>query len=74
MNCPRCGAVLPARPRARMIITGAIFIVAAFVLLLFVRLPVAVVAAVLMAVVGASSLKAVRHPKPMRCAKCGRKG
>ena len=74
MNCPRCGAVLPARPRARMIISGAIFIVAAFVLLLFVRLPVAVVAAVLMAVVGASSLKAVRHPKPMRCPNCGRKG
>jgi uncharacterized membrane protein YozB (DUF420 family) len=53
-----------------MIITGVIFIVAAFVLLLFVHLAVAVVAAVLMAVVGASSLKAARHPKPMRCTNC----
>jgi hypothetical protein len=74
MNCPRCGTLLPNRPRARMIITGVIFIVAAFVLLFFVHLAVVVVAAVLMAVVGASSLKAARHPKPMRCPKCRRRG
>jgi Flp pilus assembly protein TadB len=67
MNCPHCGAALPGR--ARFIMTGSIFIVLALVLLLFVHLPVVVLAAVLLAVVGASLLRGSARPK--RCTRCG---
>lgn len=68
MTCPHCGATLPLRPRARMILTGVLFCAAAFVLLLFVRLGVVVLAAVLMVVVGVSSFKAAS--KRQRCPRC----
>jgi|WetSurMetagenome_2_1015567.scaffolds.fasta_scaffold1344043_2 Flp pilus assembly protein TadB len=68
MNCPHCGAALPGR--ARFIMTGLIFIVLALVLLLFVHLPVVVLAAVLLAVVGASLLRGSARPK--RCTRCGK--
>jgi Flp pilus assembly protein TadB len=68
MNCRHCGAELPKRPRARSIITGILFVAAAVVLLLFVHFPVIVLAAVLMAVVGAAFLRG----RPRRCARCGR--
>lgn len=67
MNCPHCGAALPGR--ARFIMTGLIFVALALVLLLFVRLPVVVLAALLLAVVGASLLRGSMRPK--RCSKCG---
>jgi hypothetical protein len=54
-----------------MIITGAIFVGAAIVLLLLVHMAVAVVAAVLMLVVGMSSFQAARKAKAMRCPDCG---
>ena len=46
MTCPRCGTALTKRPRARMIVTGSILLVAAF-LLLFVHVGVVVLAAAL---------------------------
>jgi len=70
MRCSHCGAVLPYRPRARSIMTGLIFIITAFVLVFFVHLAVAVVAAVLLTVVGAGAIRSALHPS--RCRICGR--
>lgn len=72
MNCPHCGARLPSRPRARMLLTGTIFIVAAIVLVLFVRLGVAVLASVLMLVVGTSSFKVAAKGRIANCPSCRR--
>ena len=71
MSCPRCGTALRKRPRARMIITGALFLAAAILLLLFVHVAVVVVGAVLMAVVGISSLQGARRANVPRCPACG---
>jgi len=70
MNCPHCGATLPSRPRARMIITGILFCAAAFVLLLIIHIAVVVLAAVLLVVVGVSSFKAALRAGPARCLAC----
>jgi len=72
MNCPHCGAALPSRPLARMMTTGLFFCVAGFVLLLFVHFPVAVLAAVLMTLVGASSIKAALKAHKRPCPSCRR--
>ena len=71
MNCPRCGEPLLPRPRARFYLTGAILVLAALLLLAFVRLPVVVLAAVLMAVTGASMLRGAAKATP-RCPRCRR--
>jgi len=50
--------------------TGALFCGAAFVLLLFIHLAIAVLAAVLLVVVGVSSLKAAAKAKRPSCPRC----
>jgi uncharacterized membrane protein len=70
MNCPHCGTGLPNRSRS--IITGFLFAVAALLLLLFVRLPVFVLAAVLLAVVGAAMIRGGFKAKLRVCRRCGR--
>ena len=72
MLCPHCGTPLPSRPRTRMVMTGSLLCTAGFVLLLFVRFPVAVLAAVLMTLAGASSIKAAMKAKPLGCPSCRR--
>jgi hypothetical protein len=57
------------RPRARMVLTGVLFLIVAF-LLLFVHLGIVVVAAALMAVVGISSLQAARRADVWWCPSC----
>lgn len=69
MNCPHCGAALASR--ARFIMTGVMLIAAALVLLLFMHLPVVVLAAVLLGVVGASLLRGGARPRP--CPRCGKR-
>jgi hypothetical protein len=70
MNCPHCGVELPSR--GRTIITGILFIVGALVLLLFVRLPVFVLAAVLLAVAGAAMVRGGFKGKVRICRRCRR--
>lgn len=70
MNCPHCGAPLPSRPRARMIMTGIVFCGAAFVLLLIIHIAIVVLAAVLLTVVGVSSFKAALRAGQPRCPSC----
>jgi hypothetical protein len=70
MHCPHCGTELPSR--GRTIITGMLFIAAALVLLLFVRLPVFVLAAVLLAVTGATMVRGGFKAKVRVCRRCRR--
>lgn len=70
MHCPTCGAALTKRPRARLIITGAIFLATALALLLFIHIGVVAVGAVLMGIVGTSSLQAARKAAVPRCPRC----
>jgi Flp pilus assembly protein TadB len=70
MLCPHCGAEVPSR--GRTIITGILFVVAALVLLLFVRLPVVVLAAVLLAVTGATMVRGGFKAKVRVCRRCRR--
>lgn len=72
MNCPHCGTELPSRPRARMITTGLIFIVGAFVPLFFVHLPVVVLASVLSVTFGTSMIRGAIRTKTGVCRRCGR--
>jgi hypothetical protein len=70
MRCPHCGAELPSRARTMM--TGSLFIAAAVILLLFVHFPVAVLAAVLFAVMGAAMVRGGFKAKVMACRRCRR--
>ena len=70
MHCSHCGAPLPSR--ARTIMTGILFVAGALVLLLFVRLPVFVLASVLLAVVGASMIRGSFKAKVSACRRCRR--
>ncbi|GAA0536881.1 hypothetical protein FHS83_003380 [Rhizomicrobium palustre] len=72
MNCPHCGTPFPSRPRARMLTSGIGLIAAGFLLLLFVHFPVAVLAAVLMTVFGATSVKAALKAGAPICRACKR--
>jgi hypothetical protein len=55
-----------------MLVTGTLFCIAGFVLLLFVHFPVAVLAAFLMALVGSTTIKAVLKGKVPLCPSCRR--
>lgn len=55
-----------------MLITGSIFIAAAFTLLFFVHLNVAVVASLLMGIAGASTIKGALKAKVATCPNCRR--
>lgn len=70
MNCSACGAVLTKRPRARLIMTGVLFLATALALLLFIHIGVVAVGAVLMGIVGVSSLQAARKAGVPRCPRC----
>jgi hypothetical protein len=70
MLCPHCGTELPSR--VRTVITGILFIAGALVLLLFVRLPVFILAAVLLAVVGSSMVRGGFKAKLVACRRCRR--
>lgn len=70
MHCSHCGAEVPSR--GRTIITGILFMAGAIVLLLFVRLPVFILAAVLLAVCGAAMVRGGFKAKVRVCRRCRR--
>jgi len=73
MNCPACGARLPARPVSRMIVTGALFIAAGMVLLFLLHLAIIVLASVLLVAIGATLWRSAFKVRAGRCPACGRK-
>jgi hypothetical protein len=72
MNCRHCGARLPARPTARVIMTGLLFVAAGLVLVVLVRLAVVVLASVILLVVGGSFLTGAFRATVRRCPLCDR--
>jgi hypothetical protein len=72
MICPHCGAELPRRGRARFFITGSLLIAAALVLVLFIHLAVAVLAAVIMVTAGSTFFKGAAKAGYLRCKNCGK--
>jgi hypothetical protein len=71
MNCPHCGAQLPRRPAARVIMTGILMVAAGLILVLFVHLAVVVLASVILAAMGATFLRGAFQARILRCPSCG---
>ncbi len=72
MNCGHCGAELPSRPTARVIMTGILFVAAALLLVVFVHVAIVVLAGMLLLIVGGSLLTGALKVMLRRCPKCGR--
>ena len=72
MNCPRCGSPLHQRNRARLIVTGIGFVVAAMVLVFLAHLAVVILAAAVLAMTGAYFLKWALLMNGLWCRECGR--
>ena len=72
MKCSHCGTELRQRNRARLIVTGIGLCAASMVLVFIVHLAVVILAAVVLAVVGAYFLKWALVMDGLWCPKCGR--
>jgi len=73
MNCPACGAPLPARPVSRMIVTGALLVAAGMVLLLLLHLTIIVLASVILVTAGSTLIRGATKAQAGRCRTCSRK-